>query len=271
MSGLELCLILQGCASHVFGFKEGARLAKQREAKREGVTMKKRSFDVQGSGSRTTTSGAARKARALVAAGWIATLLAVAAPADAFILYTDPTDVTISLLAPSGEFINFDPTTGSVVNGPFHFKAGDPAGTLTFFWNIIGTNAFISILVDPTGGAPRLAAGDPVAGSWWTAGHLVHPDPLLTFPWEGGGTGYLGLRYPSGYDFLYGWVRVTYDAPANTLTLHDFALEMTPNALISAGDTGSPVPEPGTLVLLAAAGAAGMLVRRKKSKSEASR
>ena len=69
--------------------------------------------------------------------------------------------------------------------------------------------------------------------------------------------GFIGLRFFIDDQPHFGWARLSV---SDVVTLHDFAYQSTPNTAISAGD-GIPVPEPGTLALLAA-GATGLLAWR---------
>lgn len=208
----------------------------------------------------------------------VAAALAFASPADAsVIVYHDPVDITIQLGPGQGtNSITFDPFTGAVGAGnpfysvgPFHISH-DGTESPTLYWNIVGTNSFNSILQGTSFDAPRLMVGDVIqhvegpAGRFRDVAYLAYPP--LGFPdWEGGvRTGYLGIRMPLGYDFMYGWVQVTHDDDANTITLHDFALETTPNMAIAAGDGTGPVPEPSTMLLLGSGLAALAAWRRKR-------
>ena len=55
---------------------------------------------------------------------------------------------------------------------------------------------------------------------------------------------YIGLGFPAGPTFHYGWIRVSIDNAAGEFTIHDWAYDDTPDAGILAGDTG-PEGTPG--------------------------
>lgn len=101
------------------------------------------------------------------------------------------------------------------------------------------------VLYDLTGGSP--------------SGHFAPGSP-----------GYAGLSFQSTTDatqVYYGWaqfqtIQGSKEGPSGTLI--DFAYESTPNTAIVVGDTG-PVPEPGSLALLAT-GAAGLAAYRGRRK-----
>ncbi|MEM1445580.1 MAG: PEP-CTERM sorting domain-containing protein [Planctomycetota bacterium] len=72
--------------------------------------------------------------------------------------------------------------------------------------------------------------------------------------------GFLGLSFPISGATHFGWVRVDVDNAASAFTIVDWAYESVAGEGINAGE----VPEPGSLALLAA-GAAGLIARRRKT------
>lgn len=83
----------------------------------------------------------------------------------------------------------------------------------------------------------------------------------------GGGTGYLGIQFKPGEDVLYGWIYIDMVAPdLSELEIAGWAYEDT-GAPIHVGDTGSPVPIPSSLMLLAS-GAAGVAALRRRKREE---
>ncbi len=77
--------------------------------------------------------------------------------------------------------------------------------------------------------------------------------------WSVGQRGFAGIRFDIGAETHYGWVDIT-RAAANEVTLHAFGYNDAPGA-------ASHVPEPTSLLLLAA-GAAGLPLWRKKKSGE---
>ena len=78
---------------------------------------------------------------------------------------------------------------------------------------------------------------------------------------------FIGLSFPINATNHYGWLRVSVDNSAGTFVVHDWAYNDTPGVGLLAGE-GMPVPEPGTLGLLAA-GAAGVAALRRRNKKSA--
>jgi hypothetical protein len=73
---------------------------------------------------------------------------------------------------------------------------------------------------------------------------------------------YVGLGFPSGSNYYYGWVRVGVNNANGTFVVKDWAYDNS-GAGIHAGST--QVPEPGTLGMLAAGGAGLLALRRRRN------
>ncbi|BBO86547.1 hypothetical protein DSCO28_71130 [Desulfosarcina ovata subsp. sediminis] len=80
-----------------------------------------------------------------------------------------------------------------------------------------------------------------------------------------GESGYMGIKFKISGSWHYGWIEASINAAGDEITLYSWAYEDVAGQPIDAGDTGSPVPIPGSLALLAS-GAAGLAaLRRRKS------
>jgi hypothetical protein len=75
---------------------------------------------------------------------------------------------------------------------------------------------------------------------------------------------YLGISTP---DHRYGWVRFGYTNAGKTITIHDVAFQTAPNTPITAGV--STVPEASSFGLVALAGGAAALRRKRKIATDA--
>lgn len=88
-------------------------------------------------------------------------------------------------------------------------------------------------------GVPRcLARGDEIdfeEALWYdTRSTALH----MGRNWAGARDGFLGVRVRSGGTWLYGWIRLDVAANERTITVKDFACEMTPDKGIQAGSDG---------------------------------
>ena len=79
------------------------------------------------------------------------------------------------------------------------------------------------------------------------------PDDDYLSYWEGmapGDTGYLGFSFTNSDNTLnYGWAELYIDATYGEVTIFGYAYEDSGQAILT-GDTGSPVPVPGAIMLL---------------------
>ena len=76
------------------------------------------------------------------------------------------------------------------------------------------------------------------------------------FDWEVGQSGFAGIRFKLGAETHYGWAQIFRDSDT-ALTLRSFGYNNTPGA------ASHPVPEPSSVMLLAA-GAAGLAGWRQR-------
>jgi hypothetical protein len=79
--------------------------------------------------------------------------------------------------------------------------------------------------------------------------------------WTGGASGYLSLRVQvSEFDFLYGWMNITYEDAFESLTLNQIGF-------FDFNFNTAVVPEPASSVLLLAAGAGGLAAFRRRRRA----
>ena len=196
-------------------------------------------------------------------------LLALAAPANADIIYTK-TNVTIG---PNGS-IGLDLNRDSVPD--FAITAGTARfSSYTIFHlaarangNNLVAGKSTSLLVRYRGGQQigsklidAVSSGLLITGSGTPGGGSSQ----LRGAWLFGATGYLGLDLVQADGNHFGWARVTtafLGGVSYDTTVSGFAYNTVPNQPIFAGQT--PIPEPGTLGFLAVGAAALALWRRKK-------
>lgn len=185
---------------------------------------------------------------------------------QAAIVYFNPTDVVLNV---------GDSTTVDFKNGDF----GTGTGVLVDLFaanylQLYGGNGGVSALAFDGGTEGRLSrftAGQSISSTggsagWKTGFSYADYHSEAGYPWNPGTgsiSGYVGVRLndigDGPIDFYYGWLRMTYDKTAQTVTLHDFAYQSTQNGSINAG----AVPEPAETGLLAALGAGGLATWRK--------
>lgn len=208
----------------------------------------------------------------------VASVFALQHQAEAAVVYVNPADITASIGAGFGsaqEVLDIDGvfgnnfkivverfTTSSTVIGRARFGAA------------AGNNAFI-----PNGtaswGLKRLASGAAVsAGQPFVSWNGIQ---LRTFfggspaygTWASNVTGFAGIRFQTGANTYYGWVRMKWtdsvdaNPDPNAITVFDWAYNNTPGASILAGDMGA-VPEPSRALLALAGMGAAFLRRRRK-------
>jgi hypothetical protein len=214
----------------------------------------------------------------LAAAGACAATTTVSTSVNANVVYSGPLNQAIPATA-TGGFINMTTfqfgTSYGAVNG---------GNTSTPALNLWGTSASRAWMY-PTGSTVNRFVSDAsnnplelVAGTLISAASLFGSSatPTALTPggaWVGGTIGYLGIRFLSGAQTLYGWAQVSVPngAPttANPIRLLGVAYEDS-GAGIIAGNTGAAlpsVPDSGsTLGLLAAgcAATASLAWRRRK-------
>jgi hypothetical protein len=210
---------------------------------------------------------------ACAAAAVAGTFVAVDA-ADAAIVYSGVRDIVVDNTNSSGLYVDLQTgntgTSGaSTPNYDFNiFNVGTsqpPANGIALFGP--ATTRWVGYNAAGYAYANKLAAGANI-GPASTFSTPVSGNTTMMFdtygPWAGAPTidGFLGFQFNDGGSTKYGWVRVSIPEITGTnayrFTVHDWAYESDASAAIGAG----VVPEPTSLGLLAA-GAAGLLMRRR--------
>jgi hypothetical protein len=201
--------------------------------------------------------------RYLLAASGTAAL--TASTATAAVVYWNPSDQTVNI----EETASFNMLTGAVSPG----GSADAGSFLLVnessnhvFMN--GTTSRANAFAVGTAGSRlgKLSEGDAISDS---NDFALGEYPEFEFedgsdyPWNDGGTGYVGLRFDIAGQTHYGWAQFTYDDAADTLTLLDFAYENTAGASILAGNTGV-IPEPGSAALLMALASGAVAAYRRR-------
>lgn len=202
-------------------------------------------------------------------------LAAMSNSAQAQIIYTDITDITIGSSASiyvdldrSGGGSVFAATNAAAVPGVdfrFQFTFTEGTGKGGFYDpGVASLRQNTAQILDTffANDIPPFGAEIPGAyeNTFW-ANEVGSPSA---------GTGYYGLRIANGSDSFYGWARVTNTGRGGTVTLHDFAINTIANDPITAGEM-SAIPEPSTYAAIAGllAGSAAMLRRRSRRRSVA--
>jgi hypothetical protein len=122
----------------------------------------------------------------------------------------------------------------------------------------------------PSGGP--IFAGTAIGGD----GTIVYTNRDFEHPLGSGLTDfYVGMRLWEGDTnvperYNYGWASITTSADGLSATLNGIAFESVANKAINAGDTGvSAVPEPGSLVSVAALLSSAALIRKRRKATAA--
>lgn len=96
--------------------------------------------------------------------------------------------------------------------------------------DLIGSSAAFA-----SSGGPRLKGG--VIKSWQRPSSTTVTQ-YGSLP-NTGPKNFIGIKFEIAGEIHYGWARVTFSSDCDSVTLHDYAYEATPNTPIIAGDTGT--------------------------------
>ena len=198
-----------------------------------------------------------------------ATVLALTTSAvgsQAAIVYVNPTDVTLNVTDQmTVDFINRDFDTGSGLIVNYTLENIVELYALTGGANATATDGGTDGRLSRFSLGQSIGSGGGSAG-WQSGSNYANNLNEPGYPWNptsGSITGYVGVRLDDigngPEQYYYGWLRMTYNKDANSVTLHDFAYQNTQNVAINAG----AVPEPAETGLLAALGAGGLATWRK--------
>ena len=155
------------------------------------------------------------------------------------------TDINPDIVLVEGQSYNID------FNGADNDFRLEAAGTGTTY-NRVMINALQTSGNSWIGGgsynhADVLNLNEPVnTAAGWTNGGSYNTGKLADYnfgyskcPWIGVDEKYLGVRFKIGTETHYGWIRCSVSDKADTLVIHDYAYEETPDQQILAGDTGT--------------------------------
>ena len=180
--------------------------------------------------------------------------------ANAQIVYSGPQNIAVT--SGFSQNIDMDLDGQQDINlQNFNFFGGpyQGAGAVFFPGELVGFVPGFAYVSALSSGYLIDAASTNIAGGSMAYG-AVNPNAQFNNVTDA----YVGIGFPSGPNFYYGWVRVDVNNAAKTLLIKDWAYNATSGASIVAGQ----VPEPGTLGMLAA-GAAGVFALRRRRKDAA--
>lgn len=225
--------------------------------------------------------------------GTVATVTA-GGSAEAAIVYFDVSPDEV-LVGSTFGYVNF----GSINLGAGTYSKGSTSGDFfaigmdfggdLFSGHYFGTVQWGLSPTDYSGGTPfqptrvqKVGYGTSISDISASIGSWVNYGPYMSYngsgPWAGGGNAYAPLRINAGGgDYHYGWVNINFTDNGDgtsTSTITGFAFEDVVNTAILAGDTGasgsgSAVPEPSSVALLALGGLFGLAARRNMMQKQA--
>jgi len=213
------------------------------------------------------TGARAARAKSLGTISLGATALAAwPAVGEAQITLSSGSPVTALAYTANQNYVWFSAQNGTMSNTPSRTVPAYLYVALpgrTYFREANG--AHYDFAVDANHLAVNLAPGQQVAGSnFYFTGWLS--SQTLSSPWSNN-TGYVGFRSQQTDGTHYGWIKLTVNnANASSVTIDSFAYDTVAGQPITAGETGSGIPEPATSAALLALGSAGLVAYRQRRK-----
>jgi hypothetical protein len=221
-------------------------------------------------------------------------VLAAAEQSQADVIYSGPQSIVVGPNSSYGVNVNstgpladntIDYTFEQSVEGDFHDFFGRFTAVTVHGHGPNGVAGFLRGKKRPTFDLQALRGGQLIpgpfdfrSGTQSLAYRSVYTDDGVlesysSGPFAGGATRFVGLEFDIGGNTHYGWVRVSVVRGPNILddlqlTIHDWAYQDTPGAAIVAGQGIPPLPEPGSLAMLAL-GAVGALALLRYRKAQA--
>ena len=213
-----------------------------------------------------------------------------AANLQAAIVYLDTSGLSLSVTVPELpaqadlESFTYD-STSRVLDLGGDFGKGLDRGALLHASAYLNAGSYLTFRpVGMTSGGARVSAvassllsGGPILAGTAIGGGgtIVYTTRALDHPLGSGLTDfYVGMRLWEGDTndghYNYGWASITTSADGLSATLNGIAFESEINTPIKAGDTGvSAVPEPGSLVSVAALLSSAALIRTRRKATAA--
>jgi len=153
--------------------------------------------------------------------------------------------VFIAASTPSAE-IQVDIDMDNDNNPDFRFTSAQAASTSTLGFVIVQAGQIATgnfVLTNGGNDALALNLNDPINASTTTWHPMSSTNPQMyqlfngigSGTWSGAQDKYLGVRFITGANTYYGWIRFTFSSTQNMYTIKDYAYESTPNQGILAG------------------------------------
>lgn len=184
----------------------------------------------------------------------------MASDADAALNYSGEQNISINQFSALDLDLNLD-AQGDVLLKNYVFGTNYQGATVNYFPGSLVTFTTGLTYVSALSFGDTIDAGT-VGSFFGSMAYSANPDSQFDSVTDA----YIGLSFPAGPDTYYGWIRVDVNNAAGTFVVKDWAYQDISGKGITAG--AAPVPEPGTLGLLAA-GSLGLAAMRRRKKAAA--